>query len=236
MFSIVYQDDHMVVVHKPTGLLVHRSEIDKHETAFLIQQLRDQINQHVFPVHRLDKPTSGLMVLALHKESARVLAHSFANRVIYKEYTAIVRGYAQSQVIDYALKEMYDKMTDNQSVLLKEAQSAVTQVVLLGQAEIDHPVGRYNSARFSLVKLIPETGRKHQLRRHMAHVSHPIIGDTTHGDGKQNQFAREHLHLHRLALVATTLGVPHPVSGELLTFSTPIDEDLHTAMSIFKNR
>ncbi|MFT5995959.1 MAG: tRNA pseudouridine65 synthase, partial [Glaciecola sp.] len=112
----MYQDEEIVVVHKPSGLLVHRSDIDKNETKFLLQQLRDQIGQHVFPVHRLDKPTSGLMVLALNKQSARTLSICFAEREPYKEYTAIVRGFTSSQVIDYALKEEYDRMTDSKAV------------------------------------------------------------------------------------------------------------------------
>lgn len=235
MLSIKYQDEDIVVVHKPSGLLVHRSEIDRHETAFLIQQLRDQIQQHVFVVHRLDKPTSGLMVLALNKRSARELAERFAQRLVQKEYTAIVRGYTESQVIDYALKEMHDKMTDMKANKDKDAQTAVSQITLLDTAELNIPLGRYNTARYSAIRLHPQTGRKHQLRRHMAHIRHPIIGDTTHGDGKQNQFARMHLQLNRLALVATGLAFEHPTNGEHMRFSTCIDDDLRSAFSIFDN-
>jgi tRNA pseudouridine65 synthase len=234
LLSIIYQDKYMVVVHKPSGLLVHRSAIDKYETEFLVQQLRDQIGQQVFVVHRLDKPTSGLMVLALDKDSARALSTSFAEREIYKEYIAIVRGYTTSQIIDYALKEQLDKMTDAKANPNKEAQEAMSEVLLLATAELDIPAGRYDSARFSAVKLIPKTGRKHQLRRHMAHISHPILGDTTHGDGKQNKFARTHLQLNRLALLASKLGVPHPFSNERMTFTTQIDEDMKPAFSIFE--
>jgi tRNA pseudouridine65 synthase len=229
----VYQDEEIVVVHKPSGLLVHRSDIDKNETKFLLQQLRDQIGQHVFPVHRLDKPTSGLMVLALNKQSARTLSICFAEREPYKEYTAIVRGFTSSQVIDYALKEEYDRMTDSKAVKDKQAQDAISQVILLAQAQINKPAGRYDSARYSAVRLIPKTGRKHQLRRHMSHVRHPIIGDTSHGDGKQNQFAREHLQVNRLALIATKLIIPHPTTREAMAFTTAIDKDLRPAFSIF---
>ena len=234
--KIVYQDQSIVVVHKPPGLLVHRSAIDKYETEFLVQRLRDQIEQPVFVVHRLDKPTSGLMVLGLNKTSARALSISFAEREIYKEYMAIVRGFVTDQVIDYALKEKLDKMTDSKVNPNKEAQDAVSTVEVLATGEIEKPVGRYASARFSAVKLIPKTGRKHQLRRHMAHISHPIIGDTTHGDGKQNKFAREHLEVKRLALVATKLCVPHPVSNEIMSFTTQVDDDLKPVFSIFESR
>ena len=233
MLHIVYQDEHIIVVHKPSGLLVHRSAIDRHETRFLIQLLRDQIGQQVFPVHRLDKPTSGLMVLALNKDSARALATDFENRQVHKEYTAIVRGHTDSQIIDYALKEQYDKMTDSKALKDKEAQQANSELVLLGHAEVEKPVGRYQSARYSAVTLIPKTGRKHQLRRHMSHIRHPIIGDTTHGDGKQNKFARENLGISRLVLVATKLSIAHPMSAQPMTFTTMIDEDLKSAFSIF---
>jgi tRNA pseudouridine65 synthase len=233
LLAILYQDDEIVVVHKPSGLLVHRSAIDKRETEFLIQQLRDQIGRHVFPVHRLDKPTSGIMVLALNKQSARALSSCFAERAVHKEYTAILRGYATSQVINYALKEQYDKMTDNKSVQHKEAQDASSEVVVLAQAEINRPLGRYNTARYTAVRLIPKTGRKHQLRRHMSHIRHPIIGDTCHGDGKQNQFARTHLLISRLSLVATKLIIAHPTTSQSMTFTTTIDADLRAAFSIF---
>jgi tRNA pseudouridine65 synthase len=236
LLSIKYQDADIIVVHKPSGLLVHRSDIDKHETMFLLQLLRDQIQQQVFPVHRLDKPTSGLMVLALNKDSARTLSQSFAQRTTFKQYTAIVRGYTQAQIIDYPLKEMFDKMTDTQSSKDKPAKDAITRVEVLSTAEVQQPVGRYNSARYSAVRLSPDTGRKHQLRRHMSHIRHPIIGDTSHGDGKQNQFARSHLNVNRLALVATKLSIHHPISNELMTFTTQIDEDLQAAFSIFDSK
>lgn len=231
--QILYQDDDIVVVHKPSGLLVHRSAIDKHETEFLVQRLREQIGLRVFNVHRLDKPTSGLMLLALNKGSAQRLSQSFQEHRINKEYLAIVRGYTQNQVIDYALKEQLDKITDKNVDKDKAAQTAVSELNTLANVELDIPLGRYQSARFSLVKLIPKTGRKHQLRRHMAHIRHPIIGDTTHGDGKQNRFARTHLGLTRLALLANKLSFPHPVTGKMMAFTAELDKDLEKAFSVF---
>jgi tRNA pseudouridine65 synthase len=232
---ILYQDDDIIVVHKPSGLLVHRSAIDRHETEFLVQQLRDQIDQHVYNVHRLDKPTSGLMVLALNKQSAQALSLSIQANEFEKEYLAIVRGYTHDQVIDYPLKEELDKMTDKQALQNKPAQSAVSALFLLATTELPTPVGRYQSARFSLVKLKPKTGRKHQLRRHMAHIRHPILGDTTHGDGKQNRFAREQLGLNRLALLAHKIGFNHPVTGEYKQFTTSVDANLDKAFALFSD-
>lgn len=233
MLKIHYQDEYLVVVHKPSGLLVHRSNIDRYETQFLLQTLRDQIGQQVFPVHRLDKPTSGLMVFALSKEIAKLLGQAFADRQVEKSYLAIVRGFTEDQVIDYPLKEQLDKMTDNMANQDKEAQDALTSLQLMGTAQVDIPVGRYQQARYSLVKLFPKTGRKHQLRRHMAHIRHPIIGDTSHGDGKQNQYARKHLSLHRLGLIAYSLSFAHPITAHKLHFEAQIDEDLLAAFAIF---
>jgi len=233
LIKILHQDEHIIVVHKPSGLLVHKSAIDKYETHFLIQTLRDQIAKSVFLVHRLDKPTSGVMVLALNKQSARLLCDSFAKREVDKVYVALVRGYVSDQVLDYPLQEVMDKKTDSRADQNKQAQAAVSELSLIATSELPIPVARYNSARFSLVKLCPKTGRKHQLRRHLAHIRHPILGDTTHGDGKQNQFAREHMNLHRLALVATRLRFKHPIYEEYLDISTQIDQDLQTAWQIF---
>ena len=230
--DVVYQDEHIIAVNKPGGLLVHRSMIDKHETRFAMQIVRDQIGQHVFPVHRLDKPTSGILLFALSADIARTLGEQFANNQVHKSYLAIVRGYAEpSGVIDYALKEQLDKIADKKADKHKEAQSAVTHFDTVATFELAHPVGRYQTARYSLVKLFPKTGRKHQLRRHMAHISHPILGDTTHGDGKHNQFVRAQFGFQGLALTACRLHITHPVSGEPLQLMTNIDDRMLKLLS-----
>lgn len=236
MIPILYQDEHIVVVHKPSGLLVHRSMIDRHETQFLMQIVRDQIGMHVFTVHRLDKPTSGLMVLALSKESAHKLSIQFEEKAVTKEYLAIVRGYVHDQIIDYPLKEEKDKIADSRAKKEQVYQDAQTELLQIARLELPYPVGPHQSARFSLVKLLPKTGRKHQLRRHMAHIRHPILGDTSHGDGKQNRAAREHLKINRLALLAKTLSFQHPEDDRSMRFSTDIDEDLKFAFTLFSDQ
>lgn len=234
VLSILYKDEHLVVIHKPANMLVHKSMIDKHETQFVMKILRDQIGQYVYPVHRLDKPTSGVLVFALSSDMARELATQFENRQVGKEYHAIVRGFAPNKLhIDYALKEKHDPIADKLAKKDKAAQSAVTDMVKLAELVIPKPVGRYPEARYSLVKLFPKTGRKHQLRRHMAHIRHPIIGDTTHGDGKQNQFARAELQFHQLALCATRLNFLHPVTHEAIECETEFDEQLQSFVSRF---
>lgn len=211
--EIIYRDDYLIAINKPPGLLVHRSAIDRYETRFALQMLRDQIGQHVYPVHRLDKPTSGVLLFALSSEVARLLSEQFENHQVQKTYMAVVRGIPpQTGRIDYPLKEQLDKKTDAQAKQDKEAQPAVTEFETLASAELPFAVGRYPSSRYSLVKLSPKTGRKHQLRRHMKHLYHPIIGDTTHGEGRHNRFFREHFNCGRLLLAAVQLQLKHPIS------------------------
>jgi tRNA pseudouridine65 synthase len=207
-------------------LLVHRSLIDKHETRFALQLVRDQIGQYVYPVHRLDKPTSGALIMALSPDIAAKMSEQFSQNKISKQYIALVRGHtAESDCIDYPLKEMLDKMTDKAARQDKPAQTAITHYQTLKQTELAIPVGRYASARYSLLALRPETGRKHQLRRHMKHIFHPIVGDTTHGDGKHNTMFREQFGLNRLMLVAKDLTFEHPVSHQVVQISASLGED-----------
>ncbi len=223
--EILYRDEYIVAINKPSGLLVHRSWIDKDETRFAIQMLRDQIGQYVYPVHRLDKPTSGVLLFALNKEVARGLSEQMQAGEFKKEYIAVVRGYTpESERIDYPLKEVLDKMTDARARKDKEAQEAITLYERLDQVELPFSVGRYPSTRYSLVKLNPQTGRKHQLRRHMKHILHPIVGDTKYGRGEHNRFFREQFGCHRLLLHASRLCVNHPVTKEALEIKAGVDE------------
>ncbi|GAC14350.1 tRNA pseudouridine(65) synthase TruC [Aliiglaciecola lipolytica] len=222
--DILYQDEYIVAVDKPAGLLVHRSMIDRHETQFAMQLLRDQLGQHVFPVHRLDKPTSGVLLFALSSEIAKTLNQQFADKHVSKTYFAIVRGYSpEAGQIDYPLKEKLDKIADKKAQQDKPAQDAVTDYQCLQQFELPFAVGRYQTSRFSLVKLQPLTGRKHQLRRHMAHIRHPILGDTTHGDGKQNAFLRHQFNLQGLALSCSEMVISHPVTQLRLKLAAQFD-------------
>jgi len=226
MLKILFQDESLVAINKPSGLLVHRSPIDQFETRFAMQMTRDQIGQHVFPVHRLDKPTSGVLLFALSAEVASMLTKQFTETTIHKTYWAVVRGYTNDNgIIDSALQKELDKMTDKLADKDKPAQSAITLYERLASTELPYPVGRYETARYSLISLQPKTGRKHQLRRHMKRIFHPIVGDTTHGDGKQNDFLRKQFGLSRLMLHACSMGLVHPVTGQkmLLEASAPDD-------------
>ena len=208
---ILYRDDAIVVVDKPSGLLVHRSPIDRHETRFAVQLLRDQLGRHVFPVHRLDKGTSGALAFALDKATAAVLAEQFASRRVQKTYVAIVRGWPPaSGVIDHPLepvRDAYAPAADSAS------KSCLTVYRRLGTVELPVRVDRYPTARYALVELEPETGRRHQLRRHLAHLSHPIIGDSTYGKGRHNRLFAERYGVRRLLLACVRLEFEHPATG-----------------------
>lgn len=222
---ILYQDEYIVAIDKPSGMLVHRSFLDKHETVFVMQTLRDQIGQHVFPVHRLDRPTSGVLLFALSAEMARVLGEQQEQKLWRKFYLAVCRGYInQAAQLDYPLKEELDKIADKFSRDDKAPQAAVTRYSPLHQVELPIAVSKYPAARYSLVALQPLTGRKHQLRRHLAHLRHPIVGDTSHGDGKHNALFKQHFQCRRLLLLAKQLQIAHPLTGAPLTFSAGLNE------------
>jgi tRNA pseudouridine65 synthase len=222
--DIIYQDDVLVAINKPAGLLVHRSPIDRHETRFAVQLLRDQIGQRVYPVHRLDKPTSGVLLFALNSEVAKQVSEQLAQRQVAKRYLAVVRGHCPEQGhIDYPLREKLDKIADRDRQQQRPAQEAITDYSRLGCAEIPYAIDRYPSSRYSLIELRPATGRKHQLRRHMKHIGHPIIGDAKHGKGVHNRFFQEHYSCHRLLLACLSMQLTHPVSSQTLLLEAKLD-------------
>jgi len=223
--EILYQDPYFVAINKPSGLLVHKSPIDRHETRFALQIVRDQIGQYVYPIHRLDKPTSGVLLFALSSEIASAMSLQFRSSEVSKEYIAIVRGYTEEEsIIEYPLKVLYDKKADRDSHKNREDQEAVTEYKCLTTVELPYPVSRYPVARYSLLKLLPKTGRKHQLRRHMKHIFHPIVGDTKYGRGEHNQLFREKFDSHRLLLHARKLSFQHPITEELIELEASLDD------------
>lgn len=225
MLEILYQDEYLIAVNKPSGLLVHKSPIDKRETEFALQMVRDQIGKYVYPVHRLDKPTSGVLVFALSTEVAKLLSEQFREHRLQKEYMAVVRGYTELEaLIEYELKVILDKKADKDRNPNKEPQEAKTYYERLATVELPYAVSRYPVARYSLVKLLPQTGRKHQLRRHMKHISHPIVGDTKYGRNEHNRLFREKFNSHRLLLHANKLTFEHPISKEKLSIEAKFDE------------
>lgn len=231
--EILYRDDELIAINKPAGMLVHRSWLDKHETQFAMQTLRDQIGQHVFPIHRLDRPTSGVLLFALNSEMARLMSEQFEQHQIQKSYLAVVRGYLQGEdQIDYPLKVILDKIADKFSQE-KEAQSAVTDYKGVKTVEMPYAVGKHQTARYSLVQLYPQTGRKHQLRRHMKHLFHPIMGDSKYGDLHQNRALAEKSGVERLMLHAHSLYFTHPKTLQKIEIIAPLDHQWQQLFMFF---
>ncbi|EGW53899.1 tRNA pseudouridine(65) synthase TruC [Candidatus Endoriftia persephonae] len=222
--EIIYQDQAIVAINKPAGLLVHPSLVDRYETRSAMKLLRDQLGRWVYPVHRLDKPTSGVLLFALNSEVAQRLGEQFEGRGVEKRYLAVVRGHPdQQEVIDYPLKELLDKMTDRRARQNKPAQPAVTRYRCLATAELPYRVDRYPSSRYALLELCPETGRKHQIRRHMKHIFHPIIGDTSYGKSRHNRLFERLFDCRRLLLTAVTLCFRHPLSDVPMRLTSELD-------------
>lgn len=256
MLEILYQDNDCVVVNKPANMLVHRSWLDSHETQFVVQTLRDQLGQYVYPAHRLDKPTSGVLLFGLSSESARQLCEQFEQGEVEKTYLAVVRGYLNVDgqnhgLIDYPLKQILDKIADkptldnlNDNLAKPETHRSNPQAELLQPAQTRYEClatteqpfqarPRYPTSRYSLAKLTPITGRKHQLRRHMKHIFHPIIGDTSYGDHHQNRAIRAQLGIHRLMLHAYTLSFYELKNKQKITVTAPLDKDWQTLCQQF---
>lgn len=234
LLEILYQDEYLVVINKPSGLLVHKSPIDKYETRFALQEVRDQIGQYVYPVHRLDKPTSGVLLFALSQETAQIMGEAFRNNEVKKEYIPVVRGYVNEKgLIDHPLKQMLDSKVEKERGITKEKQEAQTAYECLDRVELPYAVSRYPVARYSLVRLRPQTGRKHQLRRHMKHIHHHMIGDTKHGRGEHNKLFREKFEANRLLLHARRMTFLHPVFGKEVTVCAKVDETLEKLLILF---
>jgi tRNA pseudouridine65 synthase len=212
---ILYEDDVMIVIDKPAGLLVHRSEATSRREPAVLQILRSHYQQHLYPVHRLDRPTSGVLVLARSSEAASQLGRQWMEQLCQKTYLALVRGWAPEEVrVDHPLADLDDPTA--------AAQEAVTRLKRCATVELDYAVDRYPKARYSLCELRPETGRRHQLRRHCKSIFHPIIGDTVYGHGVHNRFFREHFSVSRLLLHHLSLELTHPTLGRSLRFyATP---------------
>lgn len=206
MLRILHQDDFLVAVDKPPGLLVHRTGLDAGETQFALQMLRDQLGRPVWPAHRLDKGTSGVLLFALDAETARTMGQVFeAPDQVHKSYRAVVRGWpAEAGLIDHPLRRLDDDARPGRT----EVQEAQTRYRTLERYELPLPYGGFPTTRCALMELQPLTGRRHQLRRHMKHIAHPILGDATHGKGPLNRAVADLLGLQRLWLHARGLSLP----------------------------
>ncbi|MDF9797621.1 tRNA pseudouridine65 synthase [Catalinimonas alkaloidigena] len=222
MLEIIYRDEHFLAINKPHGLLVHRSRIAKDATEFALQMLRDQIEQTVYPVHRLDRKTGGVLLFALDEVTHKKTQELFAHNLVRKRYLAIVRGYTEDAVeIDYPLRKENGKL-----------QEAYTEFSTVSRAELDIPFGRYLTARYSLLNVQPKTGRMHQIRKHLSHIRHPIIGDRPHGCNKQNRFFKERWQMDTMLLHAYQLEFTHPIKNNAVLIRAGLQSEFQRMMDL----
>lgn len=215
MLPILYQDDHVVAVNKPNGMLVHRTKIAADASVFVLQELRNQLGgQKVYPVHRLDRKTSGVLLFGLHPGAVARLQKSLEDGLVQKRYLALVRGwFPETTVVDYPLTNDRGKQ-----------QTAITHFRCLHQAEVPIPLGKHATSRYSLIEAFPKTGRQHQIRKHLNHLRHPIIGDRPHGCNKQNRLFLQRWNMNTMLLHAVSLHLPHPEEGTLLELEAPLPQ------------
>lgn len=206
MLEIIYRDQYLIAINKPHGLLVHRSPIASDVQEFALQLLRDQIQQKVFPVHRLDRKTSGILVFALSSEVVSHIQSIMTHEDTQKTYLAIVRGYFPDKLI------VNHPLTNDRG----KTQEAITKFSNIEHSEIKVPFGKFQTSRYSIIKAKPLTGRMHQIRKHLNHLRHPIIGDRPHGCNKQNKLFKERWNMTTMLLHAAELEMIHPFTNEKL--------------------
>ncbi len=220
--QILFSDESLVAINKPHGLLVHRSHYADNAKVFAVQELRNQIGKHVWPCHRLDRKTSGVLLFALNPETKSQIQEQFVNSEVSKIYRAIVRGYTDDDgVIDYSLTN--DKGKE---------QEAITEYKTLNRTEIPVPLGNFDTSRYSLIEAYPKHGRFHQIRKHFAHISHPIIGDGEHGCNKQNRLFKSKWDNKTMFLHAYKLSLKHPETGKILTISADYSPEFENTKTL----
>ena len=217
MLEILYQDDDIVAVNKPANLAVHRSKFVGPDDAFLIDLLREQVEGRLHLAHRLDRATSGVLLVARSPDMASALGEQFMGRTVSKRYLAVVRGWPDPSegTVDYPLPGSRDT---------GPRREATTDFRRLATVEVDIPLGRYEKQRYALVVAEPRTGRFRQIRKHFAHIHHPIVGDSQHGRGDHNRLFKQHFSSHRLLLHAQRLTFHHPATQAPLVIEAGLDE------------
>ena len=221
---VLHCDEWLAVVDKPAGLMVHDSALARGETDFAADRLREQFGKPVFLIHRLDRATSGCLLLAFDRDTASKLGRSVMDNGLQKDYLAVCRGWPDEQfVIDYPLDGGPGK---------PQKKPAVTSFARLATMELEHPSAGFPTSRYALMRVQPATGRFRQIRRHLKHISHHLVGDSSHGDGRHNRAFRM-LGVHRMLLHAQRLAFMHPVTGTLCEANAPLDAEFQRVMQLF---
>lgn len=222
--AVLYADAQLAVVDKPAGLTVHDSRLARGETEFLVDRLRVQLGRRVFPAHRLDRATSGCLLLAFDGATAAALGEQLMSRTVGKQYLAVCRGWPEEAfTVDHPLDGGPGK---------KLKKPALTRFERVATAELEMPSAGFATSRYALLRAMPETGRFRQIRRHLKHASHHLIGDTSHGDGRHNRNFRM-LGIHRMLLHASRLEFEHPGNGRRLAVTAPPDPEFTRALALF---
>lgn len=224
--DVLYRDERLAVVNKPAGLMVHDSALARGETEFAADRLRTLFSRPIFLVHRLDRATSGCLLLAFDREAASILGKTLMSREVAKDYLAVCRGWVDppAGLIDHPLDGGPGKPVK------KPAQTRYRQ---LATGELDVPCAGFPTARFALLQCSPETGRFRQIRRHLKHLHHHLIGDTSHGDGQRNRMFRIELGVHRMLLHAWRLRFAHPENGAAIECAAPLDGEWRRVIDRF---
>ncbi|UKT65520.1 pseudouridine synthase [Pedobacter mucosus] len=224
MLEIIYQDEHLIAINKPHGLLVHQSPIARDANEFALQMLRDQVGKKVSPVHRIDRKTSGILLFAFDKLTEIAMQQQFMNGETEKKYLSILRGYTPDIMdINYPLAK------ENGTI-----QDAFTSFKTLDKAELNVAFGKHSTSRYSLIEATPKTGRMHQLRKHFSHILHPIIGDRTHGCNKQNKFFLEQWNMTTMLLHASELSFIHPQTSLKIHLKAELHNEFKRMMDLMK--
>lgn len=222
--EIIYQDEHLVAINKPSGLIVHKTPMAKDAKVFALQELRNQLGQYVYPAHRIDRQTSGVLLFALSPEVDKQLKELFRNQKVKKTYWTIVRGFAPEE--GTITKPLAKDGSD-------ELQEATTHYKTLRQVELPLPVSRYPTCRISLVEVYPDTGRMHQIRKHFAHIRHYIIADKPHGDCKQNKLFFEKYNLNNMLLHSRAMVFEHPITKETIQLEAELPPHFQGILDLF---
>ncbi|WP_425606085.1 pseudouridine synthase [Lysobacter firmicutimachus] len=222
---VLYADEVLAVIDKPAGLMVHDSALARGETDFVADRLREQFGRPIFLVHRLDRATSGCLLLAFERETASALGKVLMSREVEKDYLAVCRGWPGED----AFEVDHDLDGGPGKPLKKPAQ---TRFRVLARAELDLPSAGFPTSRYALLRAQPLTGRFRQIRRHLKHLSHHLIGDTSHGDGRHNRQFRM-LGIHRMLLHAQRLAFAHPADGRRIEASARVDAEFAKALALF---
>ena len=223
--AVLYSDETLAVVSKPAGLMVHDSALARGETDFAADRLREQFGKPIFLVHRLDRATSGCLLLAFDRETASALGKTLMSHEVEKDYWAVCRGWPAEQAftIDHPLDGGPGK---------PQKKPAITDFEVLGRCELSLPSAGFDTSRYAWLRASPRTGRFRQIRRHLKHQFHHLVGDSSHGDGRHNRNFRM-LGIHRMLLHARRLAFVHPHATERIETLAPVDAEFGKALALF---